>query len=74
MNPDQLNDLRQRVLRNEPVSKEELRAAIEAIRGSRVANNTAAAEKANTPRVAKAGGRLAGVDLASIIAGAMKKQ
>jgi hypothetical protein len=74
MNVDQLNDLRQRVLRNEPVTKEELNSAINAIRGARVAGNTAAAAKADKPRAAaKAGGRLAGVDLAAIIAGAMKK-
>lgn len=73
MNPQELNDLRQRVLRNEPVTPEELNAAINSIRGSRVANNTAAAAKASAPKTVKVGGKLAGIDLASIIAGAMKK-
>ena len=71
MNAEQLNDLRQRVLRNEPVTAEELHAAINSIRGARLASNQAAA--ASAPKTSKVGGKLAGVDLASIIAGAMKK-
>ena len=73
MNAEQLNDLRQRVLRNETVTAEELHAAINSIRGARLASNQAAADKASAPRATKAGGKLAGIDLASIIAGAMKK-
>lgn len=73
MNVEQLNDLRQRVLRNEAVTPEELKEAINAIRGARAANNLAAATKASTPKVGKAGGVLAGVDMSAILANAMKK-
>jgi hypothetical protein len=73
MSPDQLNDLRQRVLRNDPVTSEELNAAIDSIRGTRVKNNEAAATKVSTPKAVKAGARLSGIDLAAIIAGALKK-
>jgi len=45
MTPEQINDLRQRVLRGETVSVEELNAGIDAIRGTRTAADTAATEK-----------------------------
>lgn len=60
MTPEQINDLRQRVLRGETVSVEELNAGIDAIRGTRTAADTATStEKKNKSPAIK-------VDLGSI--------
>lgn len=46
MTPDQIIDLRQRILRKEPVSSEELRAALDALRGKRLSNMNDAVDRA----------------------------
>lgn len=67
MNPDQILNLRQRILRKEPVSNDELRAALDALRGKRIANaedSVAKAEKKSSTAANKSA-------LLSIVAGAL---
>jgi predicted DNA-binding protein (UPF0278 family) len=67
MTPEQINDLRQRVIRGETVSEDELREAITALRNNRFAANTAAIAKAEK-RSAKSA---QSANLASIVAQAL---
>lgn len=69
MTPSDLFDLRQRVLRGEKVSNEELRAALDALRGKRAANAVDSVEKAQK-RSTKAASN---AELLSIVAGALRK-
>jgi predicted DNA-binding protein (UPF0278 family) len=67
MTPEQINDLRQRVIRGEQVSEDELREAIAALRNNRFAANNAAVAKAEK-RSAKSA---QSANLASIVAQAL---
>jgi len=67
MTPDQIIDLRQRILRKEPVSNDELRAALDALRGKRMANAEASVARAERTS-AKANSK---AELLSIVAGAL---
>lgn len=72
MTPDQILDLRQRILRKEVVSNEELRAALDALRGKRLANAAAAVERSTKKAtVVSTKANLAGI-VAAALAGAKK--